>query len=255
MRDTKIVYQDKLVLLVPLWPAPSWVSAVVTTRQGGVSAPPYAEFNLSTYVGDSFDAVMHNRSTLRQTLDLSKEPCWLQQTHGVEVVQAAHPHTLQADASWTDQANTACVVQTADCLSVLFCDVQGRYVAAAHAGWRGLCAGVLEKTVASLPCDSRDVMAWLGPAIGPQAFVVQEEVRTAFMAVDPKAESAFRPAQQDGWLADLFQLARQRLQSAGVRQIYGGDACTVREKALFFSYRRDEGLTGRMASLIWIKES
>lgn len=249
--------------ILPDWPAPPSVRAVSTTRyidgSGGVSLPPFDAFNLAAHVGDAPDAVAANRAQLKQVLDVPAQPRWLQQVHGARAVSldddaANHP---EADASVASSPHQVCVVLSADCLPVLFCDQAGARVAAAHAGWRGLAAGVLEATLASLAVDPAEVLVWLGPAIGPQAFEVGAEVRQEFLAHDTQAAQAFSssPTETDPprWLADLYLLARQRLQRAGVLSIYGGGLCTFSDTRRFFSYRRD-GRTGRMASLIWLTE-
>ncbi len=245
-----------LPLIRPDWPAPSKVFAAVSTRQGGVSAAPYASLNLGTHVGDAPEAVAENRVRLLQALGQAPAQ-WLNQVHGTVVVEAeADPARRaawvpDADAVTTAQAGLPCVVMTADCLPVFFCDRAATRVAVAHAGWRGLCDGVLEATLARFS-DPAQVLCWLGPAIGPQAFEVGAEVRAAFMAQDAGAEACFRPAPAAGkFLADIYALARLRLQAAGVSAVYGGDFCTVSDSARFFSYRRD-GRTGRMASVIWL---
>lgn len=233
------------------WPAAARVRTLVTTRQGGVSAAPYASLNLGTHVGDDPQLVAENRALLRQ--QLPAEPAWLSQTHSTLVLEASQVSAApEADASFTRQDNTVCVVMTADCLPVLLCDRQGSVVAAAHAGWRGLCDGILEASIDSMQTDPAELMAWMGPAIGPDAFEVGAEVRAAFMAHDPASDAAFSPIGDDKYLADIYLLARQRLQAAGVSAIYGGGRCTVIERDRFFSYRRD-GRTGRMASLIWLE--
>lgn len=237
-------------LLVPDWPAPANVRALQTTRRGGVSPAPWDSFNLGDHVGDDPLRVQANRAALRR--HLPAEPCWLQQVHGIHTVDAAQTADLPtADASFARQAGAVCAVMTADCLPVLFCDRAGTVVAAAHAGWRGLQAGVLEATLVAMAVPAGEVLAWLGPAIGPAAFEVGDEVRAAFLAVDPAAAAAFKPHASGKWLADIYLLARQRLQAAGITSISGGDFCTVNAPESFFSYRRD-GVTGRMASLIWL---
>jgi polyphenol oxidase len=239
-------------LLQADWPAPAAVHTLLTTRQGGVSQPPYNSFNLGTHVGDQPEAVAANREQLR--LLLPDEPAWLNQVHGINVVDAAEigETLLDADASFSRQPGKVCVVMTADCLPVLLCDDAGSVVAAAHAGWRGLCDGVLEAAVSATGVPAATLMAWLGPAIGPDAFEVGAEVRAAFIACDAAATTAFTDIGEGKYLADIYQLARQRLATAGVSRIYGGDFCTVIERERFFSYRRD-GVTGRMASLIWLQ--
>lgn len=233
------------------WPAPTRVRTLITTRNGGVSQPPYASLNLGTHVGDDAQHVADNRALLRA--QLPAEPAWLNQIHSTIVLDAATvQHTPDADASYTRARDTVCVVMTADCLPVLLCDRSGSVVAAAHAGWRGLCSGVLERTIAAMGVPGGELMAWMGPAIGPDAFEVGAEVRAAFAAHDPAASNAFTPIGDNKFLADIYQLARQRLQAAGVGAVYGGDLCTVIDRQRFFSYRRD-GRTGRMASLIWLE--
>ena len=242
-------------LIVPDWPAPPQVRALQTTRQGGVSRPPYASLNLGHHVGDDRSAVATNRALLRESLAGGGEPLWLEQVHGTRVVDAASCSPVdppeQADASFSREPGVVCTVMTADCLPVLFCADDGSVVAAAHAGWRGLLAGVLEETVTALAVPASTVLAYLGPAIGPQAFEVGDEVRTAFVAADAALAGAFKPARPGKWLADLYMLARLRLAGQGVVRIYGGDFCTHSDDYRFFSYRRD-GQTGRMASMIWL---
>lgn len=237
--------------IVPGWPAPARVRALSTTRAGGVSVAPYDSLNLGTHVGDDPARVAANRAQVRRIVP--SEPAWLNQVHGTAVVDAASVASVQdADASVSRTPGAVCVVMTADCLPVLLCDRAGSVVGAAHAGWRGLHGGVIEATVAAMQVAPADVIAWLGPAIGPTAFEVGDEVRAAFVATDAIADAAFKPAGQPGkWLADIYLLARQRLAALGVTAVYGGDCCTVSESRRFFSYRRD-GVTGRMASLVWL---
>lgn len=241
---------DELELLQPDWPAPTRVKAYASTRRGGVSAEPYQGLNLGAHVGDDAAHVRENRQLLSRVLNLPSEPCWLNQVHGIDCVNL--PGQLaQADAACTTQVNQVCVVMTADCLPVLFCDNKGEWVAAAHAGWRGLVDGVLESTIAQFSGHRSALMAWLGPAIGPTAFEVGPEVRAAFIAKNPDAEQAFTRGEGDRYFADLYALARQRLQAGGVTAVYGGGHCTYSESERFFSYRRDR-ITGRQASLIWL---
>jgi YfiH family protein len=238
--------------LVPDWPAPVRVRALQTLRNGGCSRAPWDSFNLGDHVGDDPAKLMANRAALRT--HLPAEPLWLKQVHGTVVVAAEKsPRMNEADAAYTRQPGTVCVVMTADCLPVLFCDRAGMVVAAAHAGWRGLLGGVLEATVASMKVPAGEVLAWLGPAIGPSAFEVGEEVRAAFMAGDLASAEAFAPHAPGKWLADIYGLARQRLRRAGVEAVYGGTACTLSDPEHYFSYRRD-GVTGRMATLIWLAD-
>lgn len=262
--------------VIPEWPAPARVRSLVTKRGGGVSAAPYASFNLADHVGDDPFSVARNRQLLAAILPA--QPCWLRQIHGARVVDAAtlidSAEPVEADGSVTRQAGVVCAVLTADCLPVLLCDRQGSVVAVAHAGWRGLQAGIIEQAIAAMGVRGDQLLAYLGPAIGPQAFVVGSEVRRGFIADDPEAEAAFaaarrpvvrreaarpgerlrtidRQTQPERWLADIYLLARQRLARLGVSSVYGGDCCTVRQEKDFYSYRRD-GVTGRMASMIWL---
>lgn len=243
--------------ILPDWPAPANVRALITTRLGGVSRGVYASLNLGDHVNDDPLAVVQNRALVSDRI--GARPLWLKQVHGTHVVEAGHcldadPNGApEADASFTYRTGVACAVMTADCLPVLFCDRAGTVVAAAHAGWRGLLNGVLEATIAAMGVQGDELMAYLGPAIGPRAFEVGDEVRAAFVARSRNAEDAFHPGNQGKWLADLYLLARQRLSARGVVQIDGGDHCTVTEAERFFSYRRD-GQTGRMASLIWLDQ-
>lgn len=233
----------------PDWPAPAHVHALVTTRIGGVSQPPYDSFNLASHVGDAAETVAANRERLRAYCPSA--PKWLNQVHGRAVARADGLDGLvEADASVAFEAGTVCAVLTADCLPVLFCDRQGTRVAAAHAGWRGLAAGVLEATVEAMRCQAGEVLAWLGPAIGPQAFEVGEEVREVFVRDLAASAAAFVCEQPGKWKADLYALARLRLERSGVTSVYGGGECTFTDRARFYSYRRD-GTTGRMAALIW----
>jgi YfiH family protein len=237
--------------IIPAWPAPRGVRALSTTRRGGVSAAPYDSLNLALHCGDDPVAVRRNRELLAQRLALPGEPMWLTQVHGCRVARAGVAAPLcQADASYTEDAGLICVVLTADCLPLLLCNWAGSRVAAVHAGWRGLAGGVIEAAVASFPDLPGDLLAWMGPAIGPEAFEVGAEVLEAFVEGDPWCEQAFR-ARGSRWLADIYALARRRLQRLGVGFIGGGDLCTVSAPDRFYSYRRD-GTTGRMASLIWI---
>jgi len=238
--------------LVPDWPAAQTVRAVTTTRHGGISRGPWHSMNPADHVGDSAADVAGNRARLHAALALPAEPVWLQQVHGHAVVDAARAGDRpQADAAWTAQPGIVCAVLTADCLPVLLADRAGRCVAAAHAGWRGLAAGVLEAAVGQLPVPAHELLAWLGPAIGPAAFEVGAEVRDAFVALDRQAASAFTPGAAGRWFADLYRLGRQRLAACGVTAVYGGGCCTFRDSARFYSYRRD-GVTGRMATLVWL---
>ncbi|NMM37743.1 MAG: peptidoglycan editing factor PgeF [Glaciimonas sp.] len=251
-------------LIIPDWPdLPANVGALSTTRRGGVSIAPFDDgrgsrtggFNLGMHVTDNPLHVRENRKLLRTMLPA--EPAWLTQVHGPVIVDAASlPDIPEADASFTTAKGVVCAIMTADCLPVLLCDQNGRVVAAAHAGWRGLSSGILEKTVARMRVAGADeIMAWLGPAIGPNYFEVGEDVRQAFVAHEVSASGAFKPIPAHGgkYLADIYVLAHARLQRAGVRSISGGEFCTVSNARRFFSYRRDK-ITGRNASLIWLKQ-
>ncbi|HQR03212.1 MAG: peptidoglycan editing factor PgeF [Proteobacteria bacterium] len=244
-------------LILPDWPAPARVAAVATTRRGGCSRPPFADLNLGDHVGDDPAAVAANRRHLHQLLpELPAEPLWLRQVHGNHCVHAeAITADTQADACVTRHPAQVCAILSADCLPILLCDETGTVVAAAHAGWRGLAAGVIESTVAAMERPGANLMAWLGPAIGPAAFEVGEDVHDAFTRGDSAARAAFRP--RNGgvggkWWCDLYQLARLRLKRLGVERISGGEHCTHGNPDLFFSHRRDRQ-TGRMASLIWLR--
>ncbi|HVY05401.1 MAG TPA: peptidoglycan editing factor PgeF, partial [Burkholderiales bacterium] len=233
------------------WPAPRGVRALITTRNGGTSAAPYDSMNLGMRVGDDPKAVESNRRRLRECLPA--EPAWLNQVHGATVVQANQVNSpVEADAIIAGDRGLVCAIMVADCLPVLFADRAGSKVAAAHAGWRGLAAGVLENTVAGIGIPATDLLAYLGPAIGPAAFEVGDEVRQAFLAVDSAASAAFTGHKLGKWMCDLFLLARQRLARAGVTAVYGGGTCTHSEPARFFSHRRDK-VSGRMAALIWLE--
>jgi hypothetical protein len=245
-------------LITPDWPAPATVSALVTTRLGGLSGKPWNTFNLGDHVGDEAATVAGNRQRLQACLAAGTRVQWLHQVHGAAVVPAqCAGESPEADASWTRETGVACAVLTADCLPVLFCDREATVVAAAHAGWRGLAAGVLEATVRALPVAPARLQAWLGPAIGPGAFEVGPEVRDAFLAgvAGRGMAGAFVPAARSGhFYADIYQLARLRLRAAGVPAVYGGDFCTFNDSQRFYSYRRD-GLTGRMATLIYLNRA
>ena len=247
--------------IIPDWPAPSQVKTLISGRQGGVSTGVYTSLNMGLHVGDVVSAVQENRMILQAqaaTMNVSGEApaiLWTEQVHGIQVVEALMPliEPPVADAAFTDKTGLACVVMTADCLPVFFCDEKGSKVAVAHAGWRGLLDGILEETIGAMQIPASRLMAYLGPAIGPAAFEVGDEVRLAFVERDSKAADAFRATREGKWLADIYYLAKLRLLTQGVERIYGGDYCTVTEKERFFSYRRD-GVTGRMASMIWLDD-
>ena len=241
--------------LLPEWPdAPVNVRALSTRRDGGVSVDEYASFNLAQHVGDDPAAVAANRAILRRTAALPSEPLWLEQVHGIDVVE--HTGTAvappRADAAGALEPGRVCVVMTADCLPVVFVDRAGTRVGVAHAGWRGLVGGVLEATISALHCLPSQLVAWLGPAIAPGAFEVGAEVRDAFVTKDPANGTAFVPNANGRFQADLYVLARNTLAQAGVRSVSGGGHCTSAEPEQFFSFRRDSGRTGRMATLAWL---
>ena len=235
----------------PDWPAPPVVQACSTTRVGGVSVGAWRGLNLAGHVDDDPAAVRENRRRLVAQLGLPGEPPWLEQVHGV-AVRTPRAAAGCADACLEDRPGRVCAVLTADCLPVLLCNAAGTRVAAAHAGWRGLLAGILEHTIAAFADPADQLLAWLGPAIGPAAFEVGDEVRAAFVTEDPASAAHFAAGRPGHWLADLYGLARQRLARSGVARVSGGGLCTFSDAERFFSYRRD-GVTGRMASLIWLQ--
>lgn len=244
-----------LDVIRPAWPAPANVRALTTTRHGGVSDAPFDSFNLGDHVGDDPIAVATNRKLLLDNCEGLSAISWLEQVHGTDVVSADARRVQRADALFTQDEAIACAIMTADCLPVLFCDRAGTKVAAAHAGWRGLCAGILEKTIAQFD-DPAQVLAWFGPAIGPSNFEVGAEVREQFLSATPALaqaiDSCFRAATKpQHYLADIYALARLRLNAVGVAAVYGGGLCTVADRTRFYSYRRD-GRCGRMASLIYL---
>ncbi len=251
-------------ILTADWPAPKNIHAFTTLRYGmGVSKPPFDQFNLGNRKSDQGDdpvIVEKNRELLVQAFSLPNAPHWLRQVHGVDVLRLDdtakgsgdyHRDEPVADASVTSQKNIVLSILTADCLPALFCNKDGSEVAAAHAGWRGLAAGILENTVRSMNGGPENIMVWLGPAAGPTAYEIGAEVRNAFVQYDKHAEVAFIPTRENHWKVDLYQLARMRLQSVGVASIYGGEHCSISEPDSFFSHRRDQQ-TGRMASVIWM---
>ena len=280
---------SRLAWITPDWPAPPAVRVVTTTRSGGVSRAPYASLNLATGTGDVPAAVARNRAMVMSALEIEREPCWLDQVHGSEVVRAARYATApRADAGVGDAGSPPCAVLTADCLPVVLCDAAGTRTGIAHAGWRGLAGGVIERCVAAMERPACELLAWLGPAIGAESYEVGPEVREACLAADPGAGRAFAPCTPDRceggpstpdrsegdppapaeprrpsapsapvadrWFADLYAIARSRLESLGIERVYGGGFCTCRDADRFFSHRRD-GVTGRFATLAWIQPS
>lgn len=243
-------------VLEPCWAAPAQVRTAFSLRSGGASEPPWDTLNLGVHVGDDPSAVLENRRRLANALRLPSEPVWLDQVHGkdvIEVDERSRPAAgirPRADAIVTRTPGIVLAIQVADCLPVLFSSRDGRVLGAAHAGWRGLAAGVLEATVTAMATPPSDLVAWLGPSIGPAHFEVGDEVREAFLASQPGAASAFKPNPKGRWQCDLPALARQRLAALGLMRVDGGEWCTSADPVRFFSHRRDQK-TGRMAALIW----
>ncbi|MBM4215948.1 MAG: peptidoglycan editing factor PgeF [Gammaproteobacteria bacterium] len=243
-------------VLEPRWAAPAHVRAAFSLRSGGTSEPPWDTLNLGVHVGDDSAAVLENRRRLVHALRLPSEPVWLDQVHGKDVIEVdersrpAVGSRPRADAVVTRTSGIVLAIQVADCLPVLFSSRDGRVLGAAHAGWRGLAAGVLEATVAAMATPASDLVAWIGPSIGPAYFEVGGEVREAFLVSQSGADSAFHPNPRGRWQCDLSALARQRLASLGLTRVDGGEWCTAADPVRFFSHRRDQK-TGRMAALIW----
>ena len=237
--------------IIPDWPAPGRVRALITTRAGGVSSGKFASLNLSARVGDDPQCVARNRAILRACLPA--EPAWVKQVHGTAVIEAARaaPDT-EADGAVTRSPGTVCAVMTADCLPVLLSDREGRRAGIAHAGWRGLAGGVVENVVHAMGVPPQDLIAYVGPGIGARRYEVGEDVHKAFVERNPAAATSFVPRRNGTCLVDLYGLARQRLAAAGVAEVHGGEFCTASEER-FFSFRRDRA-TGRMASLIWLED-
>lgn len=237
--------------ITPDWPAPPSIKALTTTRHGGMSHSPFHTFNLADHVGDEPDRVATNRHLLHKKFSLPTQPIWLNQTHSTHIIDAATVTGIPtADASYSNKPNVVCAVLSGDCLPLLICDKAATVVSAIHAGWKGLANGVIENTINTLPVKPSDLLVWLGPAIGDQVYEVGWNVVSAFTQHDPAAIDVFVPLDSTHWLANLYALARMRLSRLGVTQIYGGNHCTYTEKNLFYSFRR-EGITGRMATLIW----
>jgi YfiH family protein len=260
-------------LIIPNWPAPHNVRAYTTTRRGGFSIAPINSFNVAENINDDENAVLKNRQLLQQQLQLPAEPFWLKQVHGNSVIeaQATSPFITTkisttimppsvtptnelptADGSFTNKKGVVCVVSTADCMPVFLCDRAGTRVAVVHAGWRGLAAGIIEAAIDQFALPGTEIIAWLGPAIGPKMFEVGNEVRDQFMAVDPAATEAFTPISAEKSLGDLYLLAKQRLATRNVTAIYGGEYCTYSDAESFYSFRRDKKKDRGMASLIWL---
>lgn len=243
---------EAIACIRPDWPAPPRVHALTTLRSGGHSRGAYAGFNLAAHTGDDVDAVARNRQLLRDRLQLPSEPVWLSQVHGTRLLRAESAGaSTEADGSWSTAAGTVCAVLTADCLPLLFCDRDGSRVAAVHAGWRGLHRGIIRAAVEMLSAPAPDLLVWLGPAIGADAFEVGRDVYDAFMRKNPLNATAFSPRDASHWLCDIYELAAIELRTLGVESVYRGEYCSFTDAGRFYSYRRD-GVTGRMASLIWI---
>ena len=241
--------------LQPQWPAPSKIKSYTSTRLGGFSRAPYDSFNLANHVGDELFNVRQNRQLLKSQLHIPSDPCWLNQVHSTKVIQIEQPlrEAVEADASFTRKLSIVCAVLTADCLPLLVCDKKGTTIASIHAGWRGLAGGVIDKTIAALDLPSSQLLVWLGPAISQSCFEVGNEVKEKFDRLDYNTDKAFCQKADGKWLLDIYQIARANLNDLGIENIYGGDQCTFRQGDKFFSYRRD-GITGRMASIIWMQE-
>lgn len=254
--------------IYPYWTAPKNIHAFTTTRIGGVSLAPFSSLNMSNRTDDNLEHVAENRKRIIQAQQIPNEPNWLNQTHSTIALDISkivlqtptgleNTHqTLEADASYTNQPKQVSVVLTADCMPVLFCSKNGDEVASAHAGWRGLCYGILEETVKKFTCPTNDILAWMGPAISAKKFEVNIEVKQQFEKVDPDAKLAFTLINsiEQKYLADLYLIAKQRLYAKGIVNVFGGDYCTYTEQDKFFSYRR-ENTTGRMASMIWFEKN
>lgn len=240
--------------IVPDWTASDHVKAFTSLRSGGVSVSPYDSLNLAQHVNDQTTHVEANRALLGTRLSIPTEPHWLEQVHGttIQEIKTASQQLAKADGSYTRATKQVCVVLTADCLPLLICDRQGSEVAAVHAGWRGLADGVIEAALDRFQSPAQELMVWLGPAIGPTVFEVGIEVREAFLRHTENADQAFTSLGNQKYLADIYELARQRLHLRGVHAVFGGQYCTYSQAPLFYSYRRD-GVTGRMATLIWLE--
>ena len=234
------------------WPVPEHVQAGTTTRIGGYSRGTYASMNLASHVDDNPDYVFQNRILIREQLSLPDEPLWLQQIHSNKVINLAKENVNQpADGAYTNKHNQICVVLTADCLPLLLCNTTGTEIAAIHIGWRGFSRNIITSALNAFTAKPQELMAWIGPYISAKHYEVGEEVRTACLKLINDTNTVFRPARPGHWFADMQGLVRQQLQTAGVHEIFGGDNCTYTDYQHFYSYRRD-GITGRVASFIWM---
>lgn len=265
MLSTKTIQKNRSHLILPNWPAPSNIKAYTSSRLNGASAYPFDGFNLSFNTSDNPDAVAANRQQLIDDLALPSQPFYLRQTHSticiptqkIDLKTREIPQTIEADASFTSEINTVACVLTADCLPILVCSQQGDEVVAIHAGWKGLLDGVVESSLACLKTPIDQLLIWMGPAISQLGFEVEPQIMQEFCAKHPKAKSAFIPSKNpDRVMGDLYEVTRIRLAALGIspNQIYGGDYCTYTQADLFYSFRRDKDLSGRMASLIWIQD-
>jgi len=241
--------------ITPVWPAPTNIKALTTTRQGGFSKNPFNGFNLAEHVNDDPLAVLANRQQLKSQMSLPQEPVWLHQVHSTTVVNIdnhSNQDPITADASYATKSNIVCCVMTADCLPILICDKNAHFVMAIHAGWRGLVDGIIENALNQMSMSPDDILVWLGPAIGANVYEVGNEVLELFLQQDKTYATGFLPSARAGhWFMDIYHLARLRFRLLGISNIFGGQYCTYQNSELFYSYRRD-GVTGRMASLIWI---
>lgn len=236
------------------WPAPEHIMAGTTTRKGGFSEKPYDSFNLALHVGGDTDKVKRNREKLSRQLNLPARPVWLNQVHGCGVIDGERAVNTSADACFTDMSNIVCAVMTADCILLLMCNRSGTKVAAIHVGWRGLCRGIIANSVGKFNESHEVLLAWFGPRICAHHYQVQDDMRnTCLQSLSTAAESAFSPAGQGKWYADIEKLAKIELERLGILGIFTCDRCTYSEADVFYSYRRD-GETGRMASLIWMTD-
>ncbi len=240
-------------IIKPKWPAPKQIHAFSTTRLGGFSADPYDSFNLGMHCGDDPQQVLANRQRLLKHYPLPAEPCWLKQEHGNQLIELGKTLNMTADAAIAREKNLICTILTADCLPIFICNRAGTEVAALHGGWRSLAAGIIENTVRALHSKNIELLVWLGPAIGPQAFIVGDEVREGFLKLDPAHTKAFQAADPHKWHADLYQIAKLQFQNLGITHLYGGQFCTHSDSKRFFSHRRQHP-TGRMGHFIWIEE-
>lgn len=247
---------NKSSYLIPEWPAPRTIQAYSTTRMHplGHSKGPFSQFNLSLKVGDAEDAVIKNQQQLVDDLQLPETPRWLNQVHSNKVVDiVTQTMTPAADASFTTKKNTICAILSADCLPILLCNQQATEVAAIHAGWRGLLDRIIKNTINAMQSPPHELIAWLGPAIGPDIFVLNEQIKVDFLNNNPQNSDCFFVNRDNEILANIYQIANNELQRCDVNKIYGGTYCTFSDVKRFFSYRRDQQITGRMATLIWIK--